>query len=133
MFSLLQKKPRQLNDDNMIPLINIVFLMLIFFLVAGQISSQDSALFTAPQSSQENKLQESDFVILLAADGMIWVDNQAIDGDLFMYLQTRGFTHESRAVLKVDAYLKASILDPVISSLQSLGIQRLKIVTIAPN
>ncbi|MAZ88646.1 MAG: hypothetical protein CL693_13480 [Cellvibrionaceae bacterium] len=33
------------DDSNMIPLINIVFLMLIFFMVAGKIAARDAADF----------------------------------------------------------------------------------------
>src|SRR5690606_24728351 len=38
------KPPRRTGgDDNIIPMINIVFLLLIFFMVAGQIKAMDSA------------------------------------------------------------------------------------------
>ena len=128
---ITQSKLRQTNDDNMIPLINIVFLMLIFFLVAGQISAQDSALFTAPQSRQDNRLQEADITVLLASDESVWVNGERVEGDLFEYLLSKSYSHESRVVLKVDAHLKAPLLDPLITSLQSLGIQRLRLVTIS--
>ena len=131
MLLLNKPKPRQLNDDNLIPLINIVFLMLIFFLVAGQIITQDSALFSAPESSQNHSLEDSDVTILVAADKTIWVNNEQVDGDLLLHLKELALPAEARVILKVDANLKAPILDPVLSALQSLGIQRLKLVTVA--
>lgn len=39
------------SDDNMIPLINIVFLLLIFFMVAGKIVKQPSSEIELPSSS----------------------------------------------------------------------------------
>ena len=41
------------GDDALIPLINIVFLMLIFFMVAGQISKSDAAFVSPPESISE--------------------------------------------------------------------------------
>ena len=49
-----QEAPRKDNtDDQLIPLINIVFLMLIFFMVAGQISEQDAQFIAPPESISE--------------------------------------------------------------------------------
>jgi len=131
MQSLLTKKHRQMNDDNLIPLINIVFLMLIFFLVAGHITARDHALFTAPESSQQTKLQESDVTILLAADESLWINNQRVIGDLAFHLRALHLPPQARVILKVDATHKASVLDPLLAALQSLGVQRLKLVTVA--
>jgi biopolymer transport protein ExbD len=36
------------SDDNLIPLINVVFLMLIFFMVAGQIQKSDAIKLQPP-------------------------------------------------------------------------------------
>jgi biopolymer transport protein ExbD len=131
MPTLYNQHRRISNDENMIPLINIVFLMLIFFLVAGKISAQDSALFTAPESIQEEKLDMADITILLASDETIWINNKAVSNDLSLQLKNLGINPEMTIVLKVDASLPASMLDPILSELQSLGIQRLKLVTIA--
>lgn len=37
--------PAASNDDHLIPLINVVFLMLIFFMLAGQIRASDGLPF----------------------------------------------------------------------------------------
>lgn len=129
--SLTRNQRRQATDDNLIPLINIVFLILIFFLVAGRISAHDSVLFSAPKSVQENQLEEEDITILLDADGGIWLNSQPVDNDLQTRLGTLSINADTVVVLKVDAGLNAPVLDPVLSALQSLGIQRLKLVTIA--
>jgi biopolymer transport protein ExbD len=132
-MSSLCKPRRRLNEDNsLIPLINIVFLILIFFMVAGHIDSRDRAAFTAPESSQQNRLDDAPLKILLAADKTVWVNEEKVTGDLLPHLRSRGLNAQSQVILKVDAQLQAPILDPVLTALQSLGIQRLKLVTIAP-
>lgn len=47
------------GDDNLIPLINIVFLLLIFFMVAGQIRAQLPEAITLPQSQLGNEHQDN--------------------------------------------------------------------------
>lgn len=131
MRTLLKHERRPATDQHLIPLINIVFLMLIFFLVAGRIAATDSAMFSAPQSSQDRRLDDSGITILLAADHSVWINEQALDGSLQAFLQQHAVDHETKVVLKVDAALKAPVLDPVLLALQSLGVQKLKLVTIA--
>ena len=40
----LTRKPPRSSDDGLIPMINIVFLLLIFFMIAGQIAQQEPNL-----------------------------------------------------------------------------------------
>lgn len=49
---IITKKRRPYNEDNMIPLINIVFLLLIFYMVAGQIKSFQADGIDLPISTQ---------------------------------------------------------------------------------
>lgn len=55
--ALLPAKRRNDNDDNMIPLINIVFLLLIFFMVAGQIKAMPDASIQLPSSTLKHEPQ----------------------------------------------------------------------------
>ena len=53
---LFPPRPRAIaaNDAQLIPLINIIFLMLIFFMVAGRISAQKTAApITLPEAALE--------------------------------------------------------------------------------
>ena len=69
-----QEAPRKDNsDDQLIPLINIVFLMLIFFMVAGQISEQD-AQYIALVAAFEQATDPESFSIAVKADGDVPVE-----------------------------------------------------------
>ena len=50
MELIRSKKPNSNSDDNLIPLINIVFLLLIFFMVAGQMQKPLATDITLPVS-----------------------------------------------------------------------------------
>ena len=65
-------------DDSLIPLINVVFLMLIFFMITGQISPPD-ALNIDPPSSRQGQLSDPERVLLLMdASGRVALDGEIV-------------------------------------------------------
>lgn len=66
------------DDDNLIPLINIVFLLLIFFMVAGQIQPQPDASIQVPVSNQDEPAYPLSVFVSLDADGGLTFSGQAI-------------------------------------------------------
>lgn len=65
-------------DDALIPLINVVFLMLIFFMITGQISPPD-ALHIDPPSSRQGQLSDPERVLLLMdASGRVALDGEIV-------------------------------------------------------
>jgi len=65
------------NDDGLIPMINVVFLLLVFFMVAGTIKPKSPIEIDSPESSltQESKAQR---VLFLAADGAMALDGETV-------------------------------------------------------
>lgn len=57
------------SDENLLPMINIIFLLLIFFMIAGVIAASDELDLTllSSQTGQETDLNEQ--ALLLAANG----------------------------------------------------------------
>jgi biopolymer transport protein ExbD len=78
---LLTPRPARDFDDALIPLINIVFLLMIFFMLAGQIRAPDALSITPPASSQAQPGRARSIVILLDAEGRIALDGALIDLD----------------------------------------------------
>lgn len=71
-------KPRRRfvdEDQRILPLINVVFLLLIFFMVAGQLSKTDPITIDPPLSDSETELTEHVTQVLIGADGHLVVDD----------------------------------------------------------
>lgn len=65
------------NDDNMVPLINVVFLMLVFFIVAGQIQKADPVAVISPQSINDNRaVTDPNIDIVLGVDNCLYIDGK---------------------------------------------------------
>jgi len=126
------KKPNQ--DDNLIPLINIVFLMLIFFMVAGHISQSDAIKVQPPTSVSDNQEQLEPLQIIVATDGQISVDNQLIDlSELVPFLNNKFEQAVDKTVfsllVKVDANLAVENLQAVLADIKKTGIKRISLAT----
>lgn len=62
----------------MIPLINIVFLLLIFFMVAGQIKAQPDQAITLPSTAQLETAQAQSLRLEMFADGQLRFNGETI-------------------------------------------------------
>ena len=57
------------DDDRILPLINVVFLLLIFFMVVGSLSATDPFQISPPTSVNGDAGDPKDVVLLIGADG----------------------------------------------------------------
>ncbi|MGB7302334.1 MAG: biopolymer transporter ExbD [Burkholderiaceae bacterium] len=76
---LRQVTRKRESDDRLIPLINVVFLMLIFFLLAGSIRPPDPFDVTLPQSNSEQARPRDAMVLLVGPDGRLSVDGAVLE------------------------------------------------------
>lgn len=111
-------------------MINIVFLLLIFFMIAGQIRSQDAEL-RLPDSQSEAAVQHSTLEISLDSRGDLRVNGQRTYAELDRALATLAGAPDTPVTLRVDRRLPAAALDPVLAALRRHGATRLQIVTAA--
>jgi biopolymer transport protein ExbD len=66
-------RPRN-DDDRVLPLINVVFLLLIFFMVAGHLSATDPFTVTPPHSVTEAAPDRNTHLILIDRQGQLALD-----------------------------------------------------------
>lgn len=121
-------------DDNMIPLINIVFLMLIFFMIAGQISSSELLKIQPPTSEQRLALEEHDAILLVSDDGKLAFNNQWIKSDTLTESLQQSITESKDAqafklLLKTDAILPANELMDLLKQVRAAGILKVSLAT----
>ncbi|MDO6564138.1 biopolymer transporter ExbD [Amphritea sp. 1_MG-2023] len=115
-------------DDSMIPAINIVFLLLIFFMLAGHIEAQDAQL-QIPASSSETELNSAELEIHIAASGGYTINGQASQQSLADYMNGLVLTPDTVVICRIHRDLPSSALDPVLQAVQQFGIKTLSIAT----
>lgn len=123
---------RQLSmDDRLIPLINIVFLLLIFFMIAGQISQQQNQQIRPPLSDSPKEAARPDWMLEVDAGKAMSLNGDAVTlAELPQVLSARSADHTTQQMaLKMDRSLRAEDLDEVLNLLRSSGEMTVTLLT----
>lgn len=122
----IRTSSRQAGDDELVPLINVVFLLLIFFLIAGTLTpapavpiryleSDGAAVPTLPPGS-----------VFVDASGRFFVDGAEVPAENL----TERLGNDGRVSLVLDRGVQMRRLDPLFRALTHAGSVELEIVTV---
>lgn len=125
--------PRPKSDDERIlPLINVVFLLLIFFMLAGKLSATDPIEISPPHSGSEGAVEARELVIAMGADGQLAFDGTLIEDDALEAAVAGRLTGAPppQVWLKADSGADSIQVIAVMEILREAGVERLKLLTI---
>ena len=127
-------RPRGNGDESVLPLTNVVFLLLIFFMLAGRLASPEAFEIQPPVSTSEAQARRDGLEIQLAANGEIALDGKPVDLET---LERRvGEQIEANPGLalrlKADGAGDATRVVAVMQVLRDAGGEKLRLITIAP-
>ena len=120
------------NDTQLIPLINIIFLMLIFFMVAGRISAQKTAAPIAlPDAALEQAAAEHAVLLEMTREGALLLDGAALETATLPDSQARlhAADPQARLQLALDRELRAAGLTPVLGALRTSGLAHVELLS----
>lgn len=128
-------RPRVRKDEERIlPLVNVVFLLLIFFMIAGELAARDDIEITPPVSSSETPAGSRELLVQMPADGPIVLDGEVTEvGSLAGLLRQRREEVDGplSLFLKADAALPADQLVAVLEEVRSAGLSSVRLLTLA--
>ncbi|MBK1633880.1 hypothetical protein CKO31_24740 [Thiohalocapsa halophila] len=139
-MKLVPRRAPHRRDDHLIPLINVIFLMLIFFMVVGQIRPAEALRVEPPKTQQPTAAGAGErvLVLVLAPDGRLASDGRILSRDaLRAHLgQRRAPTGASEAApapltLKADAAVSAALLRETLDLLADAGITQVELLSVA--
>ena len=125
--------PRPKSDDErVLPLINVVFLLLIFFMLAGQLSAIDPIEIEPPRSASEGALEARDLVVVVGADGTLAFDGALIEDAALFAAVAQGLAGKTapQVWLKADGAAESLRVIAVMEILRKAGVERLKLLTV---
>jgi biopolymer transport protein ExbD len=120
--------------ENVVPLINVVFLLLIFFMLAGSLRPVEPFAVELPQAAGEREAAErgaeieaEGSVLFVAASGELALDGQRLDeATLLTALAAR--SGDSSLELRADAGIPARRFLPLLGRLRAAGVAELELV-----
>lgn len=127
-------RPRQPRDEDqsVLPLINVVFLLLIFFMVAGTLAAIDPFAVAPPVSDSEGPVEPGEIVVLLASDGRLALNGATIPEDAFAEaISARRADGAAGTVrLKADGNADTADVVRVLDLLRQGGVERVRLLTL---
>jgi len=122
------------KEENLIPLINVVFLMLIFFMVAGVIRETDNSDITNPKSFSVSQLADEAVMVSVSKESGIVLNKQSLSLEqLSDQLKKRVLedtdTNDLYVILRVDGALPAESLQGVLKTIRHVGLLKVQLVT----
>ena len=131
---IARKTKRRPGDTYLISMINIVFLILVFFMLMGRLTPQDALPIDPPASMNAKPSEPVDIVVLVDSAGRVAVNSERVDRSalstaLSERMKQAGVPTTTPVVLKADADARFEQLDDVLDQIRKLGATRISLVT----
>lgn len=126
------RRARQRDDDQRIlPLVNIVFLLLIFFMLAGRLAAPDPFAIEPPKSDSEDPANASGIVVHVGAGERLALDGEPIEpAALQAQVAQRLEAAPGTSVrLMADGGIAATRVVAIMQRLRKAGVERLRLLT----
>ena len=130
--SALQRRRHREATIGLTPLIDVIFVVLIFFMLAGRLATPDAFNITPPSSSSDGTPESRQVLVLLGADGRLGFEGEVVSDDALSGLIARRLARqEAESVrLKADSRSDANRVIAVLDLLKGAGVERLVLLTL---
>jgi biopolymer transport protein ExbD len=131
----IERSKKPVKEISMVPLINVVFLLLIFFLVAGSIEKIEVLKIETPVAESGEMVDQGHMVIVLGTRNEIIVNDQfvASEAELEKWVKEQLADNTDRLItIKADAKANASRVIDLMRMLEGAGGQHVALATESP-
>jgi biopolymer transport protein ExbD len=116
-------EPRRTRPENIVPMINVAFLLLIFFLMTAVIAPSDPVRI-APPTGLGDESDAGELILYIDADGTLWKDGKP-------GASLQGIGGQS-VTIRADQNLSGAVLADVFGQLKRAGIEGVNLVVARP-
>lgn len=131
-----RKRLKRDEEQQVLPLINVVFLLLIFFMLAGRLASSDPFEVEPVRSVSEGLAERREMLVLVGADGRLAFGGEVLD-EVALEAAVGERMREGRSVkepprirLKADGRAQATRIVSVMEILRKAGVEKLDLLTV---
>ncbi|MFT5112407.1 MAG: biopolymer transport protein ExbD [Parasphingorhabdus sp.] len=124
--------PRQIaSDDSILPLINVVFLLLVFFMLAGKLSNQQQIPIDPLLSASQLQPGQNTIELLLTRTGQLYLAGVEINREELRLAisQQSNEISEVKIHLRPDREVQATRVVEVLQWLRDLQVEQVKLLT----
>lgn len=119
----------QENDIDITPMLDVVFIMLIFFIVTTSFVKESGITVSRPSATTAEAKQGSNILIAIRANGEIWVDKRAVDVRAVRanVERMKAEAPEGAVVIQADEFAPTGILVKVMDQVRLAGVSDISI------
>lgn len=127
-FNLPRKKQKDMGID-MGPLMDIVFILLIFFVVTSSFTRETGVDVTKPQAQSASQLEKENLLIAITREGTIHINERQVDLASLQDIlkQSLAKTPDREAVIIADTGSETGVLVQVIDACNLSGVKKVSI------
>ncbi len=121
------------SEENVLPLINVVFLLLIFFMIAGSLSATAPFELEPPEAASPQPTDAPSGGITIAADGRIAFGDEEVPLDALAERARRWREQRDGGrplALRADGGTPSERLLEVIDALRQAGVERVRLLAV---
>lgn len=129
-FRHSEESSEQANVD-MTPLIDVVFILLIFFILSASFQQQNQIKVERPNSQITDSLSSVSVTVSVDEQGQIWLDNQAVEVAMLTSRIKQKFTQANNVsvVIDVDKSVNSGRLIQIIDKVRIAGVNNVAVAT----
>ena len=126
------KKARQQAEIDMTPMLDIVFIMLIFFIVTTSFVKESGIEVNPPQAQTSQQQDNATIFVAINAEGDVWIDKRLIDirSVRTVIARLHAENPEGAVVIQSDENARTKDLVSVMDQIRLAGIEKVAIAAL---
>ncbi|EIU6824555.1 ExbD/TolR family protein [Vibrio parahaemolyticus] len=117
------------NAIDMTPMLDIVFIMLIFFIVTTSFVKEAGLEVNRPTASSAQTVKKGNIMVAIGAAGDVWVDKRRIEVDAVRanIERLRAESPDGAVVIQADTEANAGVVVKVMDQIKMAGVESISI------
>jgi biopolymer transport protein ExbD len=111
------------GEINLTPMLDVVFIMLIFFIVTTSFVKESGVEIERPEASDAEPRPDAQVMVALTAEGAVWVDGEAVDAHRVGERVAGLMGERGGVVVQSDREATTGLLIEVMDRLREAGVE----------
>ncbi|NOG30985.1 biopolymer transporter ExbD [Halomonas sp. TBZ9] len=115
------------NEVNLTPMLDVVFIMLIFFIVTTSFIKESGVEIERPEASAATPRPDAQVLVAITPEGTVWVDGKAVDVHRIGQQVAGMLSDDGAVVIQADRASTTGLLIEVMDRLKQAGVEQVAV------
>ncbi|WP_104205066.1 ExbD/TolR family protein [Billgrantia saliphila] len=115
------------SEVNLTPMLDVVFIMLIFFIVTTSFIKESGVEIQRPESSEASPQPDAQVMVAITPEGAVWVDGQPVDLHRVGGEVAELVSDDGSVVIQADRESTTGLLIEVMDRIREAGVEQVAV------